>query len=131
MFAFLTKYRPGYAPAIGWFILSTFLLCMPGSRSPKYNWLLQIHFDKWVHVGLFGVLVVLACWGFWSRSKSNRSFSTPFALFTGLATAYGIGVEYLQDGFIPNRSFDLGDIWADAGGALVGGWFSLWRFGKK
>lgn len=131
MFVFLTKYRPGYGPAIGWFTLCTVLLCLPGSRFPKYNWLSQIQFDKWVHIGLFSILVVMLCWGYWSRSKMGSKFSTPFALFAGLATAYGIGMEYVQDGLIPNRSFDLGDIWADAAGAVMGGWFSLWRFRKK
>jgi hypothetical protein len=131
MFTFLTKYRPGYAPAIGWFILCTLLLCLPGSRFPKYNWLSEIQFDKWVHVGLFSLLVLFLCWGFWSRSTGSTNFLKPFLLFSVVATAYGIGMEYVQENFVANRSFDVGDIWADAAGAGIGGWFSGWRFGKK
>ena len=131
MFAFLTKHRPGYGPAIGWFILSTILMCLPGSRFPKYNWLSQIQFDKWVHIGLFSILVLLVCWGYWSRTKEKRSLTTTFSLFAVAATLYGIGMEYVQDGFIPNRSFDIGDIWADAAGALLGAWFSYRQFTKK
>lgn len=131
MLLFLTKHRPGYGPAIGWFLLCTVLLCLPGSRFPTYNWLSQIQFDKWVHIGLFSILVVLLCWGYWSRAKENIPFAIPFAWFAGLATAYGIGMEYIQDGLIPNRSFDVGDIWADIAGSVVGLWFSHWRFAKK
>jgi hypothetical protein len=131
MFAFLTKYRPGYGPAIGWFTLCTILLCLPGSRFPKHNWLSQIQFDKWIHISLFSILVVMLCWGHWSRSPKESSRSTAFALFAGLATAYGIAMEYVQEGLIPHRSFDRGDIWADAAGAVMGGWFAGWRFRKK
>ncbi|MFM7671324.1 MAG: VanZ family protein [Bacteroidota bacterium] len=131
MFAFLTKHRPGYGPAIGWFIISTILLCLPGSRFPKYNWLSDIQFDKWIHVGLFGVLVLLTCWGYWSCIRSERSIYTPFILYTLLAIVYGVGIEFVQEHFIPNRSFDTGDIWADVTGSLAGCWFSIRRFGKK
>ena len=131
MFAFLTKYRPGYGPAIGWFLLSTVLLCLPGSRFPKYNWLSEIQFDKWVHIGLFGVLVVLCCWGFWSRKKEVTTHTKAFVLFAVFATLYGISMEYVQEGFIPNRSFDTGDIWADAAGSVGGACFASWQFRKK
>ena len=131
MFAFFTKHRPGYGPAIGWFILCTVLLCLPGSRFPKYNWLSQIQFDKWVHIGLFSILVLLICWGYWSRAHEKRSLTKAFTLFAVTATLYGIGMEYVQDGFIPNRSFDVGDIWADAAGAMLGAGFSYRQFIKK
>lgn len=131
MFAFFTKHRPGYGPAIGWFLLCTVLLCLPGSRFPKYNWLSQIQFDKWVHIGLFSILVVLICWGYWSRKKEEAPLFNSFILIAVLATLYGIGMEFVQDGLIPNRSFDVGDIWADAGGSLLGAWFSYRQFIKK
>lgn len=131
MFAFLTKHRPGYGPAIGWFILSLVLLCLPGSRLPSYNWLSEIQFDKWVHIGLFGVLVLLCCWGFWSRKKQDTAWTIPFVLFALCATAYGVCMEYVQERFIPNRSFDVGDIWADAAGSALGAWFAGWRFKKN
>ena len=131
MIAFFTKHRPGYGPAIGWFFLSTVLLCLPGSQFPKYNWFSQVQFDKWVHIGLFSMLVLLICWGFWSHKKEEAPLLKPFILIASSAILYGIGMEYVQDGWIPNRSFDLGDIWADAAGSLVGVWFSHRQFIKK
>ena len=131
MFVFLTKHRPGYWPALVWLVLCTVLLCLPGSRFPKYNWLSEIQFDKWVHIGLFGILVVLSCWGSWSRAKEIPSQSNTFAWLAVWATAYGIGMEFIQDWYIPNRSFDVGDILADGVGAGLGGWFAHWRFLKK
>jgi VanZ family protein len=131
MFAFLTKHRPGYWPALVWFILCTILLCLPGSRFPKYNWLSEIQFDKWVHIGLFGILVLLSCWGFWSRKKAGASLERPILLLALFATGYGIWMEYIQVWYVPNRSFDVGDIAADAIGSFLGGWFAHGRFHKK
>lgn len=131
MFAFLTKQRPGYWPALGWLVLCTVLLCLPGSQFPKYNWLSEIQFDKWVHIGLFGILVSLSCWGYWSRIEENRSLTVAFIWLAILATVYGIGMEFIQDRYIPNRSFDTGDILADAAGSVLGGWFAHRHFHKK
>ena len=48
-------------PAIGWFIVSLILLCLPGSAIPKYPWLSAIYADKWVHIFMFGMLSFLFC----------------------------------------------------------------------
>ncbi len=126
------KYRPGYIPAIGWFLFSTYLFCLPGSAFPDSDWLIQIQFDKLVHVSIFSVQVFLVCWGYWGRTKSPASaFTTPFVLFTLTAVAFGVVIEFLQDGYIPNRSFQIGDIVADCLGSSVGLLLSHWCFGKK
>jgi len=44
---------------------------------------------------------------------------------------YGIVMEFIQKYFIPNRSFDIGDIIADAAGSLLGLIYSAWRYIKK
>jgi VanZ family protein len=44
-------------------------------------------------------------------------------LFLKIATVfliYGIAIEFIQKYFIPNRSFDLGDIMADMVGISLG-----------
>ncbi len=46
-----------------------------------------------------------------------------------LAAFYGIGVETVQDQFIANRSFDIGDWIADMIGAVAGIW--VWRWGQQ
>ena len=44
---------------------------------------------------------------------------------------YGIGMEFVQRYLINNRSFDEGDIVADAVGCALGVFFSRKRFIKK
>ena len=49
---------------------------------------------------------------------------------TAAALAYGITMEFIQQYFVVNRSFDPGDIVADAIGCIIGYWFSF-RYIKK
>jgi VanZ family protein len=120
-------FRPSIAPLLVWLIVATVLHCIPGTAFPKKNWLDFIAFDKWVHFGLFAVLVVLACW--WQSKKPGRKKT--FLYCTLAAIAYGIAMEFVQRDLIPNRSFAVGDILADAAGALAGYFFSQYRWLKK
>lgn len=131
MRSFLNKYHPGYLPAFLWLALSTYLFCAPGQVFPDSDWLIQINFDKLVHFGIFSVQVFLACWGYKDRNAQATSFLLPFLLFTGLAISFGIVIEFLQDGYIPNRTFQVGDIVADSLGSAIGFGFSLFVLGKK
>jgi VanZ family protein len=131
MFSFLKKYSPGYLPAFLWLIFSTYLFCSPGSGEPKYEWLIQINFDKLVHFGIFSVQVFLTCWGYRGRNPDTLSPTIPFLLFTSLAIVFGVVIEFLQDGYIPNRSFQVGDIVADTLGSVIGCWISVMSFYKK
>lgn len=117
-------------PAI-WFIVSTFLLIIPGTAFPKENWLDKIWFDKWVHIGMFGILVVLWCWAMQKKYAAVSMVRNLFIIIAFICLAYGIAMEFVQKYFIINRSFDGGDIIADAAGCLLGVWFSLRRFVKK
>ena len=104
--------------AISAFIFFSFLFCLPGSAIPKEDWLDTIWADKWVHIGIFTVLIFL-----WCRALEI----TAIKAFVGaiiVAVLYGLMVEIVQDRFIPNRSFDLTDLAADFIGSLVGLW--LW-----
>ncbi|MBL7721584.1 MAG: VanZ family protein [Chitinophagaceae bacterium] len=116
--------RPSILPAIGWLIICTVLLVLSGSAFPEEDWLSKIWFDKWVHIGLFTIMVVLWCWGFQKKLKEK------YILVTAAVLAYGIAMEFVQQHFIVNRSFDIGDIVADAVGCLIGHWFSH-RYIKK
>ncbi|RYE01090.1 MAG: VanZ family protein [Sphingobacteriales bacterium] len=101
-----------------YFVLCCYLFTMPGTAFPKEDWLDTIFFDKWVHIGLFGLLTVLLCWC--GPFRSARAFWTIGLLLT----LYGIGVEFVQDRWVPHRSFDLYDWLADIAGAVAGLW--LW-----
>jgi len=69
-----------------------------------------VGFDKIVHIGLFGVWIIL--WLLASRDKT--------ILFICLGIAYGIGLEFYQQLLPFDRTFDWWDALADAVGVLLG-----------
>jgi VanZ family protein len=111
--------------AIAWLIICTVLLTLPGNDLPKEDWLDKIWFDKWVHIGLFAILTWLWCLAFRIQRKE-------ISYIIGAAClCYGIIMEFVQRYYIPNRSFDTGDIAADAIGCVAGLLFWYYRFKKN
>lgn len=87
-------------------------------------------FDKWVHIGLFGVMAVLLCWGIGKKKKSAK-LKHDFIRMGVFCLIYGIAMEFVQRYLIPNRSFDIGDIIADGAGAAAGVVYSIKMYIKK
>ena len=106
-----------FIPPVLWFSLIFILLTLPGKDIPKIGFLDDIYFDKWVHSGLFAVLVFLFCWPF-RRTLPVQSFVFIAIMVAGLL--YGIAMEYVQEYFIAGRSFDVTDMIADGVGCLIG-----------
>ena len=109
--------------AFAWLFIISFLFFLPGSALPKQNWFAAMHLDKWVHVGLFAILSLLCCAGF-----GNNAYRR-LALIFVVTVLYGLLVEIIQGAWVPNRSFDLFDLLADAGGSFFG--IAVWGWGKK
>jgi hypothetical protein len=108
--------------AIGWLIITSILLTLPGEAFPTKSWFDNIWmFDKWVHIGLFAILVGLWCLGWRSlqRNSSPEKFRSTFINIGVVGLAYGIVMEFVQLLFIPHRSFDFVDILADAAGCVI------------
>jgi VanZ family protein len=124
----LEKKQPAIWPALAWFIITTILLCLPGSAFPKENWFNKLWLDKWVHIGLFAIMVFLWCRGILSTTKKKTLAFTQIAFYFFL---YGIVMEFIQKYFIPNRSFDIGDIIADGAGSVAGLFLSIRLYIKK
>jgi VanZ family protein len=122
-----------FIAAIAFFVLITVLLCLPGSALPKLSFLVTIHADKWVHVILFGTLCLLFCRPFRKTNYTDGKRRIAFLLIMMAAISYGVIMEFVQDRWVPNRSFETGDIMADAGGSLLGWLLSnrRWAGGKK
>ncbi len=117
--------------AIAFFVLATILFLLPGSAIPTPNWWTPffklIGFDKWVHTTIFFVLVYLWCRTIFLRTKGAKAKINFFLILTIFIT-YGILIEFVQQYFIENRTFEIFDIAADAGGAFIGYIVSLKRF---
>ena len=105
-----------FIPAIIFSIISAFLLLMPGSDLPSSELFELIYFDKWVHVGIFGLLTLL--WGgpyIWIVIQPAKQF----LIIVVLIISYGISIEFLQKYYTEDRNFDLFDIIADSIGVLL------------
>lgn len=115
-----------FLPAIAWWVFSLVLFTMPGSKLPAVGWFETLQVDKWVHAFLFLVMVYLIYSPFLqgrvASTTSNWTWSIPTT-----ALGYGVLIEILQHGVIPNRSFDAWDIAADAVGCVLA-WY-VW--GRK
>jgi len=116
--------------AIIWLLLITTLLCIPGTKFPKATWEGKIWLDKWIHVFLFMVLVIL--WGKAYSGKKNTQNNTRKIFFQIMIPGflYGILMEIVQEYFILNRSFELIDILADGAGCFIGYLISIKQFVK-
>jgi VanZ family protein len=110
-------------------MLVTVLLCIPGKEFPSSTWMSMIWFDKWVHVGLFLVMVILWSWAI--SGKSQGILKRSFLRIALLSILYGVVMELVQEFFIPNRSFEILDIVTDGIGSLAGYILSTRWFIKK
>ena len=107
-------------PALLCTILIFILMVIPGTMLPKEEHFFIPDFDKFIHAFLFGSFVFLWCVYSASRWKNQRLLYLRFFLICLIGCVYGIAMEYVQKYFIPNRDYDLYDIFADAVGAFAG-----------
>jgi phosphoglycerol transferase MdoB-like AlkP superfamily enzyme len=130
MWALLKKLNRKMVFPVSWTVFTIFLLCIPGSDIPSKGFFSIEGLDKVAHIILFGGIVLF--WGFWFRNNPDAGqWRRLVAWSIVLTTLLGIGLEFLQRYAIPNRSFDVGDIWADFGGAAATGFIHLFWTGIK
>ncbi|MCC7301554.1 MAG: VanZ family protein [Bacteroidia bacterium] len=93
-----------------------FVLCaIPGRDLPDADWMRLFRLDKWVHAGMFIILLLLATAEHHRRTKHSLSLMWAVA-----GTLYGLGLELMQELVFTERSFDIFDSVADAAGAWMG-----------
>jgi len=120
-----------FIPALAWLLLSLVLLCLPGSTLPQNAFFTKVHADKWIHIFLFGTLCLLWCRCFRENNGTVSARRGRFLWVTLLVIVYGAAMEFVQEYWIPNRSFELADIGADAVGAVLGFLISWRRWGLR
>jgi VanZ family protein len=105
--------------AITWTAIIFILLAMPGSVLPKEQTFSIPHFDKFIHIVLFGGFVFLWSYYYSRKKLGAKKLARLFFLIFIISCAYGIGMEYVQKYFIPGRDYDQEDIIADMIGAAL------------
>lgn len=117
-----------FIPGIAWFFIVLYLMCLPGNKIPSVGWLSKIYFDKWVHLGVFALLVLLFCWPFYNSSLTPKERLQYFIKIAIAASIWGLATEFIQKYFVAGREFDLFDWIADSLGAIIGFWFCRKKF---
>ena len=107
-----------FIPAIIWFGVVLILIWIPGHDLPHSEFLFKIDFDKFVHVGIFGLLAVLFCWPVYKTGLSVRKKILYFLVIAILTSGFGYCTELIQKYWAEGRSYDLMDWLADTGGAI-------------
>jgi len=129
---FIVRIHYSVLAFIAWMIICTILMTLPGSSFPSKNWMGNIQLDKWIHIFLFGIMALSLCWAIYKNNQKHQAKNTRYFIVAAvICLAYGIIMEFVQKNYIPNRSFDNGDIIADAVGSCLGTVFSYYRYIKK
>lgn len=107
--------------------LFIFILCgIPGKDIPHISFLELLSFDKFVHAGIFFVMLLLTVRGFLVQSKFPQL--KKLAKFTALLICiiYGGSLEIMQGTLFVDRSADIFDFIANTFGAAMGAVFYDW-----
>ncbi len=115
--ALIKKYP--FAPGILFFLISLFLLTLPGNSMPKVGWFNFPQSDKLIHYCLFFLLCSLFAIPIKYKTNSKQAGIIWLCVVCLLGIGYGIAIEFVQKWWIPNRSFEALDIVADATGATA------------
>jgi glycopeptide antibiotics resistance protein len=115
-----------YLPAIIWIVLIMVLCTLPGKDIPSNSFFEFVHFDKIVHFGLFGGIVLFLALGIYWQKKHISPLT--LLILVICAASYGLAIEFIQKYWAIGRSFDIYDVMADTLGAIAGVWvFKLAR----
>jgi glycopeptide antibiotics resistance protein len=108
-------------PAYLWGIIVLFLTGLPGNDLPSLSpYWEAYHPDKIVHMGMFGMLMLLLTAGsYYKGGKIAVSKQLIFIYFI-TTTALGGIIELLQKWVFIGRSCDIQDFFADAVGVILG-----------
>ncbi len=122
------KIRQSVWIAISWTIVIFVLLTLPSESLPDEQIFDIGDIDKLVHVLIFSVFLwIWAHWWAARKAPEPTGVRDIFVIFL-ITCGYGVGMEFYQK-FFTNRNFDLGDIYADSIGAVIGA--VIYLLGKK
>jgi VanZ family protein len=109
-----------FLPGIIWFVISAFLLALPGSDLPHADFFNIPYFDKYVHFAMFFLVTTLFCYPFIQSLYTESVVRAWFIKVTVYSVVYGIAMEFVQKYLVYGRSFDVIDIVFDTLGSVAG-----------
>lgn len=119
-------------PAYLWGIIVLVLTGMPGNDVPSLPHIWDVfHPDKIAHLGLFGMLVFLLAAGSFFKAGKVPVKKSLITLYAVIGIALGAIVELLQKWVFVGRSCELGDLYADTFGVILGVLFYYILFEKR
>jgi hypothetical protein len=104
-----------YKLSIAWTIVILILCATPGRFIPSISWLELLSFDKWVHAGVFFILVTLLG----IAVRAHEQTRNLFFLYFLLSVLYGGALEIMQAKVFSERSADTHDVIANSFGCLM------------
>ena len=87
--------------------------------------------DKLTHLIFYMVFAILGCLFIRERTQGNWSRSVTMKYVVIMAIVYGILIEVLQYAITEDRMAEMGDVLANAIGAIAGIGFIRWYFSKE
>ena len=117
LFMSFIKKHP-FVPAFIFLIISIILLTLPGNSLPKAPWLNIPYLDKCIHFCLFTTLCFLFAYPLKYTSFKPSKKMLWIIVISVFGIVYGTAMEFVQQYWIPNRSFELLDIGADTLGSV-------------
>ncbi|MBN8696524.1 MAG: VanZ family protein [Bacteroidetes bacterium] len=106
--------------AMLWALFILVLCGIPGRDIPHISFLELLSFDKFVHAGVFFVLILLLIRGAVLQTQFTFLSQYSFLLSGSLCVLYGGVLELMQEAVFEERSADLYDFIANSFGVLVG-----------
>lgn len=104
-----------YKLALFWAAVIFGLCSVPGSLIPSVSWLELLSFDKWVHAGVFFILVSF----FGIAVKANQQNERLTFFWFILSVLYGGALEIMQATLFSGRSADWMDMIANSFGCVI------------
>ncbi len=106
--------------AMLWALIILILCGIPGRDIPHISFLELLEFDKFVHAGIFFVLLLLTARGFAVQTRI-QSLHKSYKMYSfALTVVYGGALEIMQQILFEGRSADIYDFIANSFGCFIG-----------
>ena len=116
--------------ALLWAVLIFILCAIPGHDIPHVSFLELLEFDKFVHAGIFFVLLMLLTRGFVVQEVYAKLKRNGKLIAFLICVFYGGALELMQGAFFTERTADIYDFIANSFGAIAG-WLTYAFFERK